>query len=92
MFERETDLLCFEDWLTKQRRQAALSNQELKWQSEFGEATYVGEVKDGAACGEGIVTYANPSGNLGVKEYKGTFLGGVYHGKGTLTLIDGSFV
>jgi hypothetical protein len=50
--------------------------------------TYIGEIKNKQPNGMGVAIYNN---NVGLR-YAGSFLNGMYNGKGTLVLIDGSFL
>ena len=50
--------------------------------------TYTGEVKDGKPNGMGVAKYS--SGN--VLRYVGSFVNGIYSGKGTMFFNDGAFL
>ena len=55
----------------------------------WGESiTYIGEIKNKQPNGIGVAIYNN---GVAIR-YAGSFLNGLYHGKGTMILSDGSFL
>lgn len=62
-----------------------IENLKDQWQLTFN---YTGEVKDGKPNGMGVAKYA--SGN--VVRYVGSFVNGMYNGKGTMFFDDGAFL
>jgi len=62
-----------------------LRNQTDAWGLTY---TYIGEVKNGKPNGMGIAKYS--SGN--VKRYVGSFVNGMYSGRGTMLFADGEFL
>jgi hypothetical protein len=62
-----------------------LKNQTDAWGLSY---TYIGEIKNGKPNGMGVAKYS--SGN--VKRYVGSFVNGVYSGRGTMLFTNGEFL